>query len=132
MLGFNQTKITYTKEDRLYGKSKWTLSKKIKLFLDTFLAFSYAPIRFVTIVGILFFALGFVWTGYIIFRTILVGDLSSGWPSLISILMIGFGVTNISLGIIAEYMWRTMELSTKRPTFIIESIKEFRSNKTNN
>ena len=132
MLGFKQTQITYIKKERLYGKSKWTLSKKIKLFLDTFLAFSYTPIRFVTIVGFLFFTLGFAWTAYTILRTLLVGDLAPGWPALVSILMIGFGVTNISLGIIAEYMWRTMELSTKRPTFIIESIEVIRSNETNN
>jgi dolichol-phosphate mannosyltransferase len=39
-----------------------------------------------------------------------------------SILMLGFGLTNISLGIIAEYLWRTLDASRKRPVFIINEI----------
>ena len=49
--------------------------------------------------------------------------LQDGRP-LMSILMIGFGITNISLGIIAEYLWRTLDASRKRQVFIIDEIKE--------
>ena len=38
--------------------------------------------------------------------------------------MIGFGITNISLGIIAEYLWRTLDASRKRPVFIIDEMIE--------
>jgi len=123
-MGFKQTSITYKKRERKTGVSKWTLSKKIKLFIDSFVAFSYAPIRFVTIVGIVFFILGCIWTVYIIVRKIFFHDLAPGWPALMSILMIGFGITNISLGIIAEYLWRTLDASRKRQVFIIDDIKE--------
>lgn len=126
-LGFKQTSITYNKQERKAGKSKWTLSKKIKLFIDSFVAFSYAPIRFVTLVGIVLFSLGIIWSAYIILRKILVGDLDPGWPTLIAILMIGFGVTNISLGIIAEYLWRTLDASRKRPVYIIEEITDIKN-----
>ena len=123
-MGFRQTNITYKKRERKTGVSKWTLSKKIKLFIDSFVAFSYAPIRFVTIVGIIFFFVGIFWTGYIIVRKFVFQDLAAGWPALMSILMIGFGITNISLGIIAEYLWRTLDASRKRQVFIIDEIKE--------
>jgi len=123
-MGFRQTSITYKKRERQTGVSKWTLSKKIKLFIDSFVAFSYAPIRFVTIVGITFFFVGILWTTYIIVRKIFFHDLAAGWPALMSILMIGFGITNISLGIIAEYLWRTLDASRKRQVFIIDDIKE--------
>jgi dolichol-phosphate mannosyltransferase len=123
-MGFQQTNITYKKRERKTGVSKWTLSKKIKLFIDSFVAFSYAPIRFVTIVGITFFFVGMLWTAYIIVRKIFFHDLAAGWPALMSILMIGFGITNISLGIIAEYLWRTLDASRKRQVFIIDDIKE--------
>jgi dolichol-phosphate mannosyltransferase len=121
-MGFRQESITYKKRERTVGISKWTISKKIKLFIDSFVAFSYAPIRFVTIVGILFFIIGFFWTVYIIIRELFYHNLASGWPALVSILMIGFGITNISLGIIAEYLWRTLDASRKRPVFIIDKI----------
>lgn len=123
-LGFRQTNITYKKRERKTGVSKWTLSKKIKLFIDSFVAFSYAPIRFVTIVGISFFIVGCLWTGYIIVRKLFFHDLAAGWPALISILMIGFGITNISLGIIAEYLWRTLDASRRRQVFIIDEIRD--------
>lgn len=123
-LGFKQTGITYDKRVRLLGKSKWTVSKKIKLLIDSFVAFSFAPIRLVSFIGIVFFLLGIFWTGYIIFRKVMFDDLASGWPALLSILMVGFGVTNISLGVIAEYLWRTLDASRKRPVFVIDEIVE--------
>ncbi|MBK8551330.1 MAG: glycosyltransferase [Ignavibacteria bacterium] len=123
-MGFKQKSVTYDKTERKLGKSKWTFSKKFKLFIDSFVAFSYVPIRMVTVTGIVFFFSGLLWTLYIVLRQILVGDLSPGWPALVSILMICFGVSNISLGIIAEYLWRTLDASRKRPVFIINEIFE--------
>lgn len=121
-MGFNQSFILYKKQKRKHGSSKWTLSKKIKVLIDSFIAFSYAPIRFVTLIGICFSLAGIIWTIYIIIRTLIIGDLASGWPALISVLLIGFGITNISLGVIAEYLWRTLDASRKRPVFIIDNI----------
>ena len=121
-LGFTQDFIFYEKQPREKGLSKWTLSKKIKLFIDSFIAFSYAPIRFVTIVGITLFILGIAFSLYLFIRKMLFNDLVSGWTMLISIITIGFGITNISLGIIAEYLWRTFDASRKRPVFIIDDI----------
>ncbi|WP_202915868.1 hypothetical protein [Pontibacter pamirensis] len=106
------------------GKLKWTLSKKIKLLIDSFVAFSFAPIRLVSFIGVVFFLLGILWTGYIVFRKVMFDDLASGWPALLSILMVGFGITNISLGIIAEYLRRTLDASRKRPVFVIDEIVE--------
>jgi dolichol-phosphate mannosyltransferase len=121
-LGYSSENVYYDKRERKVGKSKWTFSKKMKLFIDSFVAFSFAPIRLVSMVGILFFIIGTAWTIYIILRKLLFDDLAAGWPALMSILMVGFGITNISLGIIAEYLWRTLDASRKRPLFIIDEI----------
>ncbi|HTB26329.1 MAG TPA: glycosyltransferase [Puia sp.] len=123
-MGFRQASISYKKRERKTGVSKWTMAKKVKLFIDSFVAFSYAPIRLVTIIGISMFFVGSLWTIYIILRTLIYHNLASGWPALVSILTIGFGITNISLGIIAEYLWRTLDASRKRPVFIIDKIVE--------
>ncbi len=123
-LGFRQDFVEYQKAARTAGKSKWTVAKKIKLLIDSFVAFSFAPIRLVSFIGIIFFFLGILWSGYIVFRKLVFDDLAAGWPALLSILMIGFGITNISLGIIAEYLWRTLDASRKRPVFIIDEIVE--------
>ncbi len=123
-LGFKQEFIDYEKKQRQEGKSKWTIAKKVKLLIDSFVAFSFAPIRFVSIIGILMFVIGLVLTTYIICRKLIYNDLVSGWAGLSTILFLGFGITNISLGIIAEYLWRTLDASRKRPVFIIEEIIE--------
>jgi dolichol-phosphate mannosyltransferase len=125
-LGFNQTTIYYNKEERKRGKSKWTLSKKIKLFIDSFVAFSYFPIRLVTVTGFVLFFLGLLWSLYLIIRKLVYNDLESGWPALISVLMLGFGITNISLGIISEYLWRTLDASRRRPVFIVDEIVDIK------
>jgi len=123
-LGFKKTFIAYDKVERKYGESKWTLAKKIKLLIDSFVAFSFFPIRMVSIGGILLFLIGLIWTIYIVVRTLIFHDLAQGWPTMISILMLGFGMTNISLGVVAEYLWRTLDASRKRPVFIIDEIIE--------
>jgi len=123
-LGYKQETIGYDKQARKKGKSKWTFSKKIKLFIDSFIAFSFAPIRFVTIMGFAFFFIGLIWTGYVLYVKFTSGNTAQGWPSLVSILFLGFGLTNISLGIIAEYLWRTLDASRKRPVYIIDEIIE--------
>lgn len=123
-LGYQQATIGYDKAARKFGKSKWTISKKVKLFIDSFVSFSYAPVRLVSIMGFIIFFVGIVWSGYILFRKFAYDDLESGWPTIICILLLGFGITNMSLGILAEYIWRTLDVSRKRPVFLIDEVKE--------
>jgi len=126
-MGFRHVFISYDKTDRKRGKSKWTIGKKVKLLVDSFVAFSYAPIRFVTIVGVSMFITGMLWTIYIVLRKLIADDLSEGWPAMVSILTLGFGLTNISLGIIAEYLWRSLDASRRRPVYIIEEESQLTS-----
>lgn len=125
LMNFKHTQVVYERNAREIGVSKWTFSKKIKIFIDFFIAYSNTPIKFVSVMGILFSLLGFGYAFFIILRTLLVHDLASGWPALICILLIGFGVTNISLGIIAEYVARILDESRKRPKFIVEKKVNF-------
>jgi dolichol-phosphate mannosyltransferase len=120
--GFRQDYIYYDKVDRKAGVSKWTFAQKFKLVVDSFVAFSYAPVRFVTVMGIIFSAIGFLWMLFIVGYTLLVGGLPLGLPATISVLLMGFGITNISLGVIAEYLWRTLDASRRRKPFIVNEV----------
>jgi polyisoprenyl-phosphate glycosyltransferase len=122
---FNYDKVKYDRASRTEGESKWTFSNKIKIFIDFFVAYSYFPIRFVSFIGVLFFILGLFWSCYIIARQLILSDLQPGWPMLLSILLLGFGLTNISLGVVAEYLWRTLDESRRRPRFIVEKKLNF-------
>ena len=122
--GYRKYFLEYDKEKRKHGESKWTLSKKVKLLIDSFVAFSFFPIRMVSFCGIIMFLFGLSWTIYLVIRTLIFNDLAQGWPTMVSLLMLGFGITNIALGIIAEYLWRTLDASRKRPVFIVDEIIE--------
>lgn len=117
--GFKYYCVALDYKKRIAGKSKWTLAKKTKLFIDSFVAFSFMPIRLVSIVGGLIFIIGALIGIQTIINKITNPLVPSGYSTLISVLALGFGITNISLGIIAEYLWRTYDAARKRPVFII-------------
>lgn len=117
--GFQSCTISLDFHERKTGVSKWTVSKKIKLFIDSFVAFSFMPIRLVSLVGIFLFGLGLIVGIIALIRSIIQGSGVGSYSLLIGIISIGFGITNISLGIIAEYLWRAYDAARKRPTFII-------------
>jgi dolichol-phosphate mannosyltransferase len=88
-------------------------------------AFSFFPIRMVSIMGFLFAVIGGLMALYlVIIKLFNIREVTLGWPSLISVLMLGFGLTNISLGVIAEYLWRTLDAARGRPSFIIDHVED--------
>ena len=124
-MGFRRATIDVSLKERSHGKSKWTLSKKIKLFIDSFLAFSYAPIRAISIIGVLLLVIGALYALFIFIASI-TGMIwfDPGFPTIISVLLLGFGITNFSIGVVAEYLWRTLDAARGRPVFVIDDVEE--------
>jgi len=120
--GFKTDMIYFDRRDREVGKSRWTLSKKIKLVADSILSFSYAPLRIMMGVGVLFdvIALGILISVLVEYFT--VGTPVTGWASLMCIVLFGFGIVMLMLGIIGEYIWRALDASRNRPPFIIDEV----------
>jgi len=117
--GFDSIIIGMDYRSRVKGKSKWTMSKKLKLFIDSFVSFSYFPIRLVSFIGAILALAGIIYGIYIVVIRIMGYDLQEGYATIAALLLFGFGITNISLGIIAEYLWRTHDAAQNRPVFII-------------
>ena len=122
--GFDSVIVGMDYRSREAGRSKWTLSKKIKLFIDSFVSFSYFPLRLVTIVGLIFALAGAVYGISLVVLRLLDHELQQGFPTIVVVMLLGFGVTNISLGVIAEYLWRTFDAAKNRPVFIISDEKD--------
>jgi dolichol-phosphate mannosyltransferase len=118
-LGFKQTKIEYTKDKRFAGQSKWRFGQKLKLTVDSLLAFSDVPIRYMSLFGVLTALLGFGYAGYV-FWSYIHGSPVEGWSSLIVAILILGGVQMIMLGVLGEYVWRTYDESRCRPRHIVE------------
>ncbi len=128
-LGFKQTILNMNYKEREHGHSKWTFGKKLKLLIDSFVSFSFFPIRMVSVLGFVFAFVGALMAlDLIIVKLFNIRPVTLGWPTLISVLMLGFGLTNISLGIIAEYLWRTLDAARARPPFIIDEVEDLSKN----
>jgi glycosyltransferase involved in cell wall biosynthesis len=119
-MGFDQAEITYSKAARLSGRSKWTLRKKVKLAIDSFVSFSYFPLRLASACGLAFAFSGFLYAAITAVRALVMGSPVQGWASLMCVLLIVSGVQLIMLGIVGEYLWRTFDETRGRPRFIIE------------
>lgn len=121
-LGHEQCMIPYLRRQREHGTSGWTLAKKFKLFIDSFVAFSYTPIRLMSLLGVIIALLGFLYGLLVTFNRIVHGAVIEGWTAIIVILTFGFGMIMIMLGIIGEYLWRILDESRKRPVYIIDEV----------
>ena len=122
--GFKTDKIYYTRLQREKGKSRWTLSKKIKLFVDSILAFSYFPIRFISTMGILTFFGTIIWLLYILYAKFFIGIEVEGWTTLMITNLFFYGLILLTLGIIGEYLWRAFDAARQRPSYIVEELIE--------
>lgn len=117
--GFPQTVVGYSRASRQRGASGWSLGKKLKLVVDSFVAFSFAPIRWVTKMGVGLSLLGFLYGAFIVVRGILGLTEVQGWATLVTLVVFLSGVQLLMLGIVAEYLWRTLDESRGRPPFVI-------------
>jgi dolichol-phosphate mannosyltransferase len=123
-LGHDRESFSYTRQERKLGKSRWTFSKKLKLFIDSFVSFSYAPIRFMSLIGFLTAFISFLYGIFAVINAILGTIDLQGWTSIIAIVTFLLGLIMIMLGIIGEYLWRILDESRKRPAYIIDEVYE--------
>ena len=121
-LGYEKTYVYYVRKKREHGTSKWTFSKKIKLFIDSFIAFSYMPIRLISFLGIVMATIGFIYGLLAVINRFLNSTVIEGWTAIIVILTVSFGLIMIMLGIIGEYVWRILDETRKRPSYLIDEI----------
>lgn len=123
-LGFPAVCLPYVRRARLAGRSRWTLAKKVKLFTDSFVAFSYAPIRLVTLVGLVLFLVAIVYGGAQVYLRLVHGAPVPGFTTIVSLIALTSGIQMMMLGILGEYLWRTLDATRRRPPFIVERIIE--------
>ncbi len=130
-VGFKSEKIYFHRKDREIGESRWTLSKKIKLVMDSMMSFSYFPIKFMSGVGAVCAIISFLWIIEVILERLLIGTPIDGWASLMCLILFSTGTILLMLGILGEYLWRTFDASRNRPPFIIDTVKPARNSEEN-
>lgn len=120
-LGFDATFIPYIRRKREKGKSRWTLKKKIKLFIDTFVSFSYFPLRLFSTIGILYAIASFLYGAFIFIYWLFYGATVQGWVTMMLVLTFTAGLQMTLLGVLGEYLWRTFDATRDRPLFVVDT-----------
>jgi len=124
--GFQTATVPYTRLKRTIGKSRWTLSKKIKLVYDSLLGFSNFPIKFITAIGFLTFFASFIMLIVTVCQKLAGIIDTEGYTTLLTIMLMGFGIIMLCIGVLGEYICRIYDASRNRPPFIIDEIKSDR------
>jgi polyisoprenyl-phosphate glycosyltransferase len=118
-LGFSQEQISYDRQARRAGTSGWSFWARIRSAVDVVVTFSYAPVRLISTVGFLAAVIGLIYAMVIIVQSILFGGVVSGWSSLMVVLLLVSGIQMVTLGFIAEYLWRQSKQVRREPRYIV-------------
>lgn len=119
-VGFNTKWIEYENIERVAGETKWSFWKLFKYAIEGITAFSTMPLVLSSFIGLIFCLVAFIAIIFIIVRTLIIGDPTSGWPSLVCIIVFVSGVQLFSIGIIGQYLAKTYLEVKKRPIYIIK------------
>lgn len=120
--GFKTKFISYERRKRQHGKSRWTFAGKIKMLIDGVMAYSYFPIRLTSVLGGLVSLLGFIYA-FIVFIGRFTGNYPfKGYAPIIILILVLSGFQMLMLGVIGEYLWRTLDQVRNRTPYVIEKI----------
>jgi polyisoprenyl-phosphate glycosyltransferase len=122
-LGFTQTRTYYDQEPRQHGTSRWTRRKMIKLAIDSVVQFSSTPLRVFSLAGITVALLGVLYAAFLVIRHFTGAHFPSGWPTVLVVVLVLGGTQLLMVGVIGEYLWRSVEESRGRPLYVVRDVR---------
>lgn len=119
LIGYQSGTVEYERNERFAGESKYPLKKMLAFAFDGITSFSIKPIRFISVLGALIFAVSIIMLVYFLI-IFLLGKTVAGWTSIVvSVWAIG-GLQLLAIGIVGEYIGKIYMETKQRPKFIIE------------
>lgn len=118
-VGYETKWLEYENVERRKGETKWSFWKLFLYSLEGIIAFSTVPLTIASVVGVLFCLVAFIIIIVTIVRKLLFGDPTSGWPSLVCIIMMVSGVQLFCLGIVGQYLSKTYMEVKRRPIYLV-------------
>jgi dolichol-phosphate mannosyltransferase len=123
-IGYTQTAVTYERDRRYAGETKFTLAKMIKFSLDAITAFSSMPLQLATMLGFFFSGVAFL-TLPVVIALRLAGETIPGFATVLCIVLLLGGIQLITTGIIGEYVGRIYDEVKGRPLYIVSAARNF-------
>ncbi|WP_034769455.1 glycosyltransferase family 2 protein [Exiguobacterium artemiae] len=122
-LGFRTTEVTYTRNPRQAGESKYPLRKMLALAWDGVTSFSVRPIKLLFLLSLFMLVVSAGFVCYALYRRY-EGETMDGWTSLMmSIWFIG-GLQLFGIGLVGEYIGKIYREVKRRPRYVIEEKRE--------
>ena len=115
----NIATVPMDERPRTKGKSSFTFTKSLKLWLNGFTAFSVLPLRMAAFAGVCFSAVGFLFALVLIVRKLLHPGIPAGYASLMATLLFIGGIILTSLGLLGEYIGRMYICLNKLPQYVV-------------
>ena len=112
--------VWYDRSAAVGRVSRWTFAMKLQHALNTVLSFSNVPIRALSLTGATAAVAGLAYALFVLVRFTLFGGGASGWPSLMTVVLVIGGLNLLALGLVGEYVWRILDESRRRPLYQIE------------
>lgn len=122
-VGFKQVPLLYDRDKRFAGQTHYPFKKMLKLAADGIMSFSDKPLKLPLWMGLAWLFLGGL-TLLVLLIMALAGHSGGGWW-LASLLMIGFGSTQASIGIAGSYLARVYDEVKQRPLYIVADTRGF-------
>ena len=123
-VGFKTKWFDYENIERVAGTTKWNFWGLFKYSIEGIVGFSTTPLLMAAGVGVLFCLLAFIGIIFVIVRALMFGDPTSGWPSLVCIILLCSGVQLFCTGIVGEYLAKTYLEVKHRPIYIVAETEE--------
>jgi len=123
-VGFNTEYISYENRERVAGDSSWSFWSLFKYSIDGIVNFSDAPLTLAALIGSISCIAAVIALIFIVFRALLFGDPTSGWPSLASIVLFVGGLQLLFLGVIGKYIGKIFLETKKRPIYIVKETEK--------
>lgn len=121
LIGYKNTIVTYERNERFAGESKYPLKKMLNFALEGILSFSVKPIRIITSLGFMIAFLSFLFLIYVVVGHFVNGNVA-GWTTIVALVCFFGGFQIFCIGVIGEYIGKIYNETKKRPRFIIERV----------
>lgn len=123
-VGYKTVYLEYENVERVAGETSWSFWTLLVYAIEGIIAFTVAPLRLATFTGIIISFVAFCSMIFVFIRALIFGDPTSGWPSMVVIMLFLGGIQLLALGIIGEYLSKTYMEVKKRPNYIVKKIYE--------
>ncbi|CYV21835.1 glycosyltransferase family 2 protein [Streptococcus suis] len=119
-VGFETEYLPYENVERVAGETSWSFWKLLSYSIEGIINFSDTPLNIASFTGFFTFLLSLVLMVFVVFKTLVFGDPTIGWPSTICIILFLGGLQLMTIGILGKYLAKVFLETKKRPIYIVK------------